>query len=325
MLKKGREVNMGRHDKKLGFLMHQKINGILCIGQSKHLAKNSAKAEAIRNGVRKYNPAKLTGIYSIKTIEAYRQTTNEFCRWYASMGYRKYVRNLEEIPRERVIEYLKYRDSESLSAWTVSKDMAALNKIFGYDITKKEADLKARHLEDIKRSRMPVKADMREFAKYQDAIFVARATGMRKQSVTKIKPEDFIRAVDGKVIAVNLIEKGGRPRIAPVLQCYQEKLTQLINNKVSGKPMFPAYDKNIRNHKFRAEYATKLYAEKLSKITEDNLNKRYIYRGFDGEIVEEVSKALGHNRLNVVVEHYLYNININDELQQDYGGSQNVL
>lgn len=42
-----------------------------------------------------------------------------------------------------------------LSAWTVSRDMAAINKVLGFDLSKKELGLRQRNKTEITRSRMP--------------------------------------------------------------------------------------------------------------------------------------------------------------------------
>lgn len=292
---------MGRKDKKLGYLAHQKINSMLRFGESKHQAKAEARKEALEKG-EKWNPSKVEGIFSIKTTEAYRQTINEFCLWHKESGYKQYIRDLDAIPKDRVIEYLQHRQDKGLSAWTVSKDMAALNKVFGYDITKSEAHLNNRSLDNIKRSRDNVYTDNRDFSKYKDSILVAEGTGIRRQSITVIQPGDFKRDDKGNVISVAVIEKGGKYREAPVLESYQKAITEIVDSKPSGEAMFKDYNIHIDNHALRAEYANNLYYELLDK---QEYNSNETYRGYNKEIIQEVSKALGHNRLNVVVEHYL--------------------
>ncbi len=292
-------IKIARGDKKLGYLCHQKINSLLRIGESKHLAKQESKAEAKAKG-EQWNPAKVEGIYSISTAENYRQVINEFCKWHFDKGYKQYVPNLKSIPKERVIEYLKHRD-KICSPWSVSKDMAALNKVFGYNITKKEAGLKLRSLKNITRSRTPAKADSRDYSKHKEAIIIAKATGIRRESVTKIQPEDFSRNKYGLVTHVAVIEKGGKYREAPILQEYREKVTNIVNSKPVGKPMFSTYAKNIDNHSYRAEYAKKYYEEQLK---EQGAGSKQ-YRGYDKEAVQKTSLAIGHNRLGVTVDHYL--------------------
>lgn len=293
---------MGRNDKKLGFLMHSKINSMLRFGESKHQAKAEYRAKCQAEGV-KWNPAKAEGIFSIKTTEAYRQTVNEFCKWHKESGHKQYVRDLNQIPKERVMEYLQHRQEQGLSAWTISKDMSALNKVFGYGITKAEANLNQRSIDNISRSRETVSTDSRDFSKYKEAMTVAEATGIRRQSITQIRPEDFKRDANGNVTSVAVVEKGGRYREAPVLESHQKAITELVNSKPLGETMFKEYNIHIDNHSLRAEYATNLYYQIIESRGEDTNSETY--RGYDKEAIKEVSEALGHSRLNVVVEHYM--------------------
>jgi hypothetical protein len=51
----------------------------------------------------------------------------------------------------------------------------------------------------------------------------------------------------------------------------------------------------------RAEFARDAYQEKLEEMGESGKT----YRGYDEKVLREVSKALGHNRISIVVYHYL--------------------
>lgn len=64
--------------------------------------------------------------------------------------------------------------------------------------------------------------------------------------------------------------------------------------------MFEKYSRAINNHKYRREYAQEMYKQYL-KGRKDKKN----WRGYDKEALEWVSKNLGHNRLDVVVYHYM--------------------
>lgn len=69
----------------------------------------------------------------------------------------------------------------------------------------------------------------------------------------------------------------------------------------SGQYLFNRYTTKIDNHAFRAEYARALYKELLSGS--ESPGKQY--RGYEERVLREVSWALGHARLSVVVEHYM--------------------
>lgn len=61
----------------------------------------------------------------------------------------------------------------------------------------------------------------------------------------------------------------------------------------------------IDNHAFRAQFARERYEELVQQKQEQGREIMRDYRGFDKECLGQVSLDLGHNRLSVVVEHYM--------------------
>ena len=304
-------------------LQHQL--GMQCrFGQSKHDAKQAAKEAYLKQhgNLKGYNPSKVDGIFSIKTMESYRQTAKEFSLWAANNGYK----NANDITRETAGRYLKERQVDKKSAWTISKDMSALNKIFKFNLSKSELGLKNRSLNDITRSRNETENDKRNFNKFADQITFAKATGCRRESVKKVKPEDCVRNANGKVVVVELTEKGGKTRVAPVLNEYKDKVTEVVDKHSAGtgKPLFDTYDSHIDNHAYRGQYSVallcQLEAERLGRkelcggdfdphslvnLHGKDAETNAPYRGHDRDICGMVSCALGHNRLCVVFESYI--------------------
>ena len=78
-------------------------------------------------------------------------------------------------------------------------------------------------------------------------------------------------------------------------------VVELLKGKEDGKPMFERYTKKIDNHAFRGEYARKRYQELIKEKGSDAKD----YRGYDSDVLRKLTKDLGHNRLDVVVYHYL--------------------
>ena len=293
-------------------------------GESKHEAKEKLKKEYIdtHGSLKGYNPARVEGIFSIRTMQAYRQTAREFSQWAAEQGFK----NANKITRGTVGIYLQERQQKGMSPSTVSKDMAALNKMYGYALTKRELNLSVRKKDEFTRSRKLTDNDKRNFSMYKDQISFAKATGCRRQSVLKVKPSDFLRNARGKVVAVTLTEKGGKERTAPVLNEYKNWLTAMVNSKgTPDEPMFKEYDSHIDNHAFRAEYAAALLKQletersagkplfdgdlspqSLINLRGKDAERDSAYRGYDRDIVAMVSGALGHNRLCIVFDNYIY-------------------
>lgn len=283
----------------LNHQMHGRMEHLKCIGESRYLSKQEYKQYCTENDLKR-SSAKTVGIHSYKTYEAYKQTSKEFIRWLKN-NYKE-IKDINLIKPEHVKEYLKMRENEGKSAYTISKDMSALNKLFNFNIDKNKAGLNKRSYINITRSRLTKDHDKKyNEMNYEEQIIFAKATGCRRQKLCTIKPEDFIFDENGQVVAVNIYrDKGGRSRTVTVLKKYRKILTEIVKNKPLGKPLFDKYTKMIDNHAFRSEYAIERYKELLEEKKRDDKD----YRGYDLECVLKVSQDLGHNRPCVVVEHY---------------------
>ena len=309
--------------RKSGSLYHQakrELQKLDRIGQSKHEAKKEYRAECEARG-EVWNPAQAKGIHSLATMRAYEQTAREFTAWVKTNH--PDVKKLEQVEREHMRSYLLHRQEQGLSAWTTSKDMAALNKIFDAGLTKNEVGLRERSYRDTTRSRVERTHDNEiNRANYQAQIDVASAFGLRRESICggqyQLKDVSLYKhADDGRVYAA-VIEKGGRYRVAPCLASHQQRIeAQYPQIEVrddhmskdafktaytaSGEVLFDRYPHRIDNHELRHQYARELYNELVEQKGHDDAN----YRGFDKQILRDVSEALGHSRISVVVEHYL--------------------
>jgi len=124
-----------------------------------------------------------------------------------------------------------------------------------------------------------------------------------------------------------VVEKGGKFRNAQVLGSYKSKVEKMVPNipvRVGSghansdagrfketyrdsdeEPIFSRYTTKIDNHAFRAQYARGRYQELVEQKQEQGREIMRDFRGFDKECLRQVSQDLGHNRLSVVVEHYM--------------------
>jgi hypothetical protein len=320
---------MGRQ--KIGSLIYQlteRLKSLQRFGQSKHTAKAAYRRKQEAHG-EKWNPAFAEGIYSYNTYYAYKQTAVEFANW--AKKELPGVKRVDCFTKEHIIKYLQERQTTGKSAYTVSKDMSALNKTFNFGICKKEAGLKTRSYKDVTRSRLERQNDKKYNPRnYTKQIIFAKASGCRRESVLGGKYQvaacSFWRDSRGNVF-VSLIEKGGKFRNAPILEKYKMEIEKMVPKiptrtqyqslameafrfkelyRKSGQEcLFSKYTKKIDNHAFRAEYARERYSELIQQkrsLGEEILKN---YRMYDREILHLLSKSLGHDRISVVVEHYL--------------------
>lgn len=304
--------------------LQNRLSKLARFGQSKHEAKQAARESYFKEhgNLEGYNPAKVDGIFSLGTMETYRAAMQPFAKWLSAHK----VKNAAQITKAHAAAYLQEREAAGLSSWTVSRDMAAINKVLGFDLSKKELGLRQRKKAEITRSREETENDRRRFGKFQDQITVAKACGCRRASITRITPNDCVRNSRGQVVGIRVVEKGGKERIAPVLNTYKEQVTAIVNKaQEASKPLFTAYDTHIDNHRFRAEYCSALLKQLEQENSEgkswfggDLRAENYIhlsgrdkhcgdtYRGHPTQVVAAVSGAMGHNRLEIIFSHYNY-------------------
>lgn len=304
--------------------LQNRLSKLARFGQSKHEAKQAAREAYIKEhgNLAGYNPAKVDGIFSLGTMETYRAAMQPFAKWLSAHK----VKNASQITKAHASAYLREREAAGLSSWTVSRDMAAINKALGFNLSKKELGLRQRKKSEITRSREETENDRRRFGKFQDQITVAKACGCRRASITRITPNDCVRNSRGQAVGIRVVEKGGKERIAPVLNAYKERVTSIVDRaSEASKPLFAAYDSHIDNHRFRAEYCAALlkqleqeeahgkpwFGGDLDRQNYIHLSSRDAkcgdtYRGHPTQVVAAVSGAMGHNRLEIIFSHYNY-------------------
>ena len=311
---------MGRKHKNIKIQLNNRLNSLLRIGESKHQAKQEYKQYCQENNI-PWNPAKTIGIHSIGTTEAYRQTINEFGDWLKANH--KEIRNLEQIDKNVAYEYLKYKEEQGNSAWSVSKDMSAINKCLNLGLNKAEGQLQERSYRNITRSREEKQHDQKYNAQnYKEQILLAKAFGVRRETIYggQYQAKDVsLYSKDGNIY-IRAIEKGGRYRETQCLEQYKDEVLKTFNIKegesltkqkfqaiyeISSNYLFDEYTTKIDNHSFRGEYATLRYEELINQKQEQGETIKNDFRGYDKELILKVSQELGRNTPSVVVEHYL--------------------
>ena len=304
---------MGRKNKNITIQLNRRIDELLRIGEKKVKV----------NG-------RVATINSVQTADSYRGTANRLGEVCKSMG----VRNIEDIDKGVIERYMEsYRHA---SAWTVSREIAAANKLLGTSYTPRDFGFTQRRTyTSVKNNRgdLPSSSTANK-PENQDGLYLAFVTGCRRSSITTVTANDAVRDEHGKIYAFNWCEKGGRCRTSLVLPSEQGNLTRWVDSKLKGghspdAPLVDYISKNAPCHRMRSEYARDLYAElKDAKergvdvyngrkfelfIDKDKYDYSYhnprfksdVIHGFEKDLTLEVSFALGHNRLDVSLYSYL--------------------
>lgn len=314
---------MGRNNKNLKYQMMKKLDSLDRTKTSKY--KEQKKNKELGRGY------KSDYIHSVRTMTLYKDEAARFADWLKSSGFS--YKTLSDIPRSVIADYLTSERSGG-SAWTAHLAMSAMNKLFNQNFTTRELGFKSRRIDDIKNNRGFAKRDRPYLQqKYANEIHFLKACGCRRSTVSSVNYNSFVRDSNGKIEAVETVEKGGKHHYYYVLPEHSEWLTSYVDSFYSNHSfetvLFDNFDKSnhLNTHWFRNEYSVNLYnqlvsesesnkpffngsgyseyAIKYDKI-EDNLEKHgHEYKGYDTVILSLISQSLSHYRLDVCVNHYL--------------------
>lgn len=299
-------LKMARNREKIGSFAYQVKHALdekLAIGQSKYLDKQKG----------------VTGdkIYSWSTYKSYMKQANYFTAWAKETHG---SRTLEEC-RAHVDEYLTERMNGGKSAYTQKLDACALAKLYGCKTTD-FVKTDVRHRADITRSRGEAVRDYHFSEKRnKDLVEFCRSTGLRRAELQALTGNKLIYKENKPYIVVDKGSKGGKYREVPVIGNQQFVIDRM--NSVGNGKVFETIHNGADVHSYRSDYATNYYnqiARPISEIPFDRTNagsgrsyqsEVYNCRGdlkgvkYDKVAMLEVSKALGHNRIDVIAAHYI--------------------
>lgn len=252
-------------------------------------------------------------IYSTSTYEGYKRQCKRFSKWLKK-EYPE-IKHLNKVKIEHVNEYLQSMIEEDLSASSISTSKAAIAKVLHVS-SEEFIKTPERYRKDIKRSRNTVKRDKniseeteRKFAKLTSAI------GGRRREMEALKGTDLAFNKHGEPFVYIKNGKGGKKRYAMIIGETPEETEEIVQIfKQAGKlkicsKLPSAFD----NHFYRGIYAKRIY-NRFAKPEEKLPDKRkYIMRkDRAGEVLDRramkiTSRCLGHNRIDIIARHYLYN------------------
>lgn len=277
-------------------------------GESKHLAKSSGENEDF--------------IFSFNAMKTYTREAINFCNW-CKMKY--HARTVEDC-RPHIREYLdtiRKKDGGRFSPSSLATKAAAIAKLYGISKIKTPK----RTIKGYTRSRRAREMDKHyQPDNHQDLERFCRATGLRRCEVSRIRGTQLV--VRDGYLFIDIIgnqAKGGRPRQVPVIS--DADFVRDIMSKSGSNKVFGKIPSACDVHAMRADYAAKLYKQvcrpleicfsdpfydkKRGVMSENSV---YICRGsrrgvwYDKKALLTVSRALGHNRIDVVACHYLYSL-----------------
>lgn len=287
------------------------------IGESKQEAMKELKeSEAYQFGD---SPS---GIYGVQTFKNYQVIGNDFIKWAQEEKGIPRRANLERALKDLTDEYLQSRVDKGLSVHTIKRDKAALNKLskeFRSDFKTEKTSI-----DKITRSRNDNNSNNAHFNEEKNADLVAFAigTGARRGDLSRLRKSDFYE--DKGRLYVNITKsKGGRDRTVPILEKHRETIQNRLNKLEDNQKCFEKVHSHADIHSYRRKFAVELFENVIAdKALASDLSDLYGER-IEPKIQSEyyttkdktfsakrdtifaITKALGHNRLEVAVNHYL--------------------
>lgn len=252
-------------------------------------------------------------IYSWQTYRSYMKQLGLFARWCKKTHNARYLKECKQY----IPEYLQTRSE--LSVWTQKLDLAALQKLYQeYPPEAPEKPfgvaLQPRLRKDIKRSRQQAVRDA-DFSETNNAdlITFCKSTGLRRSELQELRGTDL--TADGNYLHVTRNTKGGRWRMAPLAGEPEEiELVRRMCQVAGDGRVWPHVPSSADIHSYRADYCQRVYLQHARPTDQIPADCKYYCRGdkkgvvLDRDAMLAASRALGHNRIDVIASHYLYNL-----------------
>lgn len=289
------------HKNKLSLVgqVNAALSARLAIGQSKHKDKRAGGTK--------------DKIYSWETFRTYQKHCNYFAAWAKQVHGCKTL----EQARPYASEWLQDRTGQGLSPYTLKMERAALGKLYGCSGASL-GDLPRRSRSAISRSRGAAVRDA-HFSRARNSLLVAvgECAGLRRGEMRALRGSQLVRCGGGYGILVDKGSKGGKVRVAPLVGP-PAQVAQVVQACRSAGPekVFPqGIHSGLDAHGLRAEYCRRVYTLHARPRREvERAHDMYYCRGdlrgvwYDREAMLQASRALGHNRISVIAQSYLYRV-----------------
>lgn len=279
-----------------GRSLEDQVKGILgtktSFGSSRHEAKKVGVAAEY--------------IYSKGTLQTYTQQALKFAHWCQS----EYGLSSLSRMSDRVPEYIEKMRQDGMSAWTQKTALSALRKVYGTDCFQ-DVKTDSRSRPEIKRSRLDTPM-ARNFSEKNNAELInfCRHTGLRRSELEHLKGGSVVYK-EGQAYISGIKGKGGRIRDVLILD-NDRQVIERIQQTDPEAFVWGRVHSAANVHGYRADYALELYNQSARNLEDLRTEEKYFARNdragevFDRQALQVVADNLGHSRVSVCVENYLY-------------------
>lgn len=291
-----------RHD--VSHDIYCRLNRAYTLGRGRDRHKDKKKGEDVKF------------IYSTRTYETYREQG----RYFATYAKDKGCRTLDEA-KEIVGKYLQMLIDDGKSDFSVRTAASAIGKVYGVGYQTFGVEMPKRKRSEITnnrgQSKMLAHYNPETVEKYAS---ILRCIGLRRSEALLARGADLMQE-DGKYCIFVPRGKGGKYRKA-VIQGTDEEIKAVVSLFEEAKEraekggdglVWPSgIPRNLPVHRYRAEYAKRVYMSVARPIEALQKEDKYVCRGdlagvvYDRQALAYASEQLGHNRVSVVADNYLH-------------------
>lgn len=280
----------------------ERFDSLMAIGESRHRAKQALRATADNQ-----NWTLSSGkIHSHITRKVYQQHTLAFINWARQQHAITRLEQLDERANELASQYLAEQLAVGKSSYSVQTQRSALRMFFGKRDLAASVTISARLRTTITRSRIPLDGNPHfQPEHWPELVTFAQATGLRRSELRDLRIRDVSRNEQGQLTAHVNNGKGGRSRDVPVLPGYEQDILAIIEGRPLDERVFRLIPKHMNVQSYRRASAQARYLNHAPGYELPPKHRRLKSQDYDHEAAREVSRSLGHNRLDVLTRHYL--------------------
>jgi len=245
-------------------------------------------------------------IHSFKTRSTYQEHTIRFVKWARTIYHTISLAQLDPRANELATAYLQQQLADGKSPYTLQVERAALRLFFGNRELAATVPIPRRARTSITRSR-GVKGHDRHFqpANWPELVKFLPATGLRRQELRDLRCKDIHQDQAGQLLVHVKNGKGGLARDVPVLPGHEADVLATVASRDPESLVFARIPKHLDVHSYRRSFAQALYLYHAPGRTLPKASGRLKPSDYDRQAAQQVSWALGHNRVDVVLRHYL--------------------
>lgn len=295
-----------------------RFDALKAIGVSRHAEKRRLRAMTATAAPGVFRPlAGSTGrIHADKTLDTYKHIALRYAHWARETHGIRRLADLDRAAEQTVTLYLVARMEAGDSAHALATIRSALRMFHRPAFPASEREqrvaglgagvrLPVRRREEITRSRHAVAMD-RAIAlhRYSALVDFCRATGLRRRELAALTVGQVRTDGHGHVTIHVWNGKGGKKRVVPVLDSRRAAVWALVHGRASTESVVPHVVGRLDVQEQRRLYARDLYCEDGRRVLPPSQG-RLPSGSVDQGRARYVARALGHERSDVVVRHYL--------------------